>query len=500
MKIVQAPNKPVQALHRFVVAGVATAEDAGKPIIVSLDGGFKMTGPRVAKDGTWRLDLVFPRPGNHHLSVSLGDRHANWSFQVIGDPENSEVSLANAQANAVQANGNSGITGPVSNGHPAGTGISTGLASQINGVAMAPIPPAERAKGAPSLRQLVEAAYKRNFSDIHLGVGKVPRFRVRGDIEATEFPKIDDNTFLAWMQEVMSDAEIYRFRQTLDYDGAAQYPFARVRINVFQTLTGPSMVLRIIPLEILSFGQLNLPTSFIDICQAHKGLILVTGPTGSGKSTTLAAMIDQINRNLPRHIITIEDPIEFVHESQRSLINQREVGMHAHEFDIALKSALREDPDVILIGEMRDRGTVETALKAAQTGHLVFGTLHTNGAVKTIERILALYQPDERETVRMQFAESLVAVISQGLVPTTDNKRAPYHEVLVNTDAIRDYIKRGEIDEVTDIIARSDYLGMFNMNQSLYNLYLDGKITEEIALEFSPRENEMAIMLRTGMV
>ncbi|MEM9770665.1 MAG: type IV pilus twitching motility protein PilT [Cyanobacteria bacterium P01_D01_bin.73] len=492
MKILQAPNAPVQMLHRFVVAGVATAEDAGKPVIVSLDGGFKMTGPRVAKDGTWRLDLVFPRPGNHHLSVSVSDRQANWSFQVIGDPENSsaELSQSNGHSVSIAGNGSTPDAGGGTNGSSHGAVVAS---------PGGPIPRAERRKGAPTLKQLVEAAFKRNFSDIHLGVGKIPRFRVRGAIEATEFPEVDDATFLSWMQEVMTDAEIHRFWQTLDYDGAAQYPFARVRINVFQTLTGSSMVLRIIPLEILSFNQLNLPHSFIEICQAHKGLILVTGPTGSGKSTTLAAMIDHINRELPRHIITIEDPIEFVHESRRSLINQREVGIHSHEFDTALKSALREDPDVILIGEMRDRGTVETALKAAQTGHLVFGTLHTNGAVKTIERILALYQPDERETVRMQFAESLVSVISQGLVPTTDDKRAPYHEVLVNTDAIRDYIKRGEIDEVTDIISRSDYLGMFNMNQSLYKLYLDGKITEEIALEFSPRENEMAIMLRTGI-
>ncbi len=349
MKILQAPNAPVQTLHRFVVAGVATAEDAGKPVIISLDGGFKMTGPRVAKDGTWRLDLVFPRPGNHHLAVSVSDRQANWSFQVIGDPENSAVDPPSG------SNGHS-------NGYLTGGVTDPGASEAGAPIPSSPIPRAERAKGAPTLRQLVEAAFKRNFSDIHLGVGKIPRFRVRGNIEATEFPEVDKDTFLAWMQEVMTDVEIYRFQRTLDYDGAAQYPFARVRINVFQTLTGPSMVLRIIPLEILSFDQLNLPVSFIDVCQAHKGLILVTGPTGSGKSTTLAAMIDHINRELPRHIITIEDPIEFVHTSRRSLINQREVGIHSYEFDTALKSALREDPDVILIGEMRDRGTVETAL------------------------------------------------------------------------------------------------------------------------------------------
>ncbi|MBD2554727.1 type IV pilus twitching motility protein PilT [Limnothrix sp. FACHB-708] len=467
MKIVQAPSQPVRPLQRFVVAGVATPDDAGKPLVVSLNNDFKITGPIVAKDGTWRLDLVFPKPGNHHLSVNLGDRRADWSFQVIGE------------------NGETAPPGPI-----------VPEASPVSG--RRPLPRAKASEGAPTLRQLVEEAFRNNHSDVHLAVGREPRFRSRGQMQPTTYPTTDDNTFMAWMQEVLSDLEIQHFQENLDFDGAAQYPFARVRINLFETLNGPAMVLRLIPMEIKTFEQLCLPAAFANVCHAHKGLILVTGPTGSGKSTTLAAMIDYINRNMTRHIITIEDPIEFVHQSRRSVINQREVGIHSLRFDNALRASLREDPDVILIGEMRDRETVETALKAAQTGHLVFGTLHTNGAVKTIERILALYSPEDREAVRTQIAEAMVACISQALVPTTDGKRAPVFEVLINTDAIRDYIKKGQIDEVEDIIPRSEYEGMCTMNQILYKLYLEGRINEEIALANSPRENEMAIMLRGG--
>jgi twitching motility protein PilT len=468
MKIVQAPAQPVRPLQRFVIAGLATPDDAGKPLVVSLNNEFKMTGPAVAKDGTWRLDLVFPKPGNHHLSVNLGDRRADWSFQVIGE------------------NGETAPPEPVST-------------TNGNGQPMArPLPRAKVSDGAPTLRQLVEEAFRQNYSDVHLAVGREPRFRNRGQIQSTTYPVTDDNTFMAWMQEVLSDLEIRRFQETLDFDGAAQYPFARVRINLFETLNGPAMVLRLIPMDIKTFEQLCLPPTFSEVCHAQKGLILVTGPTGSGKSTTLAAMIDYINRTMARHIITIEDPIEFVHQSRRSVVNQREVGVHSMEFANALRASLREDPDVILIGEMRDRETVETALKAAQTGHLVFGTLHTNGAVKTIERILALYQPEDREAVRLQIAEAMVACISQALVPTTDGKRAPVYEVLVNTDAVRDYIKKGQVDEVEDIIPRSEYEGMCTMNQILYKLYLEGRINEEIALSHSPRENEMAILLRGG--
>ncbi len=353
---------------------------------------------------------------------------------------------------------------------------------------------------SPTLEQLVREAYEQGISDLHLGVGELPRFRERGQIIMTEHPETDEATFFSWLQEVLSDQQIEQFKEKLEFDGATQYEgLVRVRINIFVSLKGPAMVLRLIPLKILTMEQLNLPQVFRELCHYHKGLILVTGPTGSGKSTTMAAMIDYINKTMPKHIISIEDPIEFVHRSQKALIKQREVGIHTLEFDRALKASLREDPDIILIGEMRDRETVNTALKAAQTGHLVFGTLHTNSAVKTIERILNLYNPDEQGPMRIQVAESLVAVIAQSLVRTTDSKRAAVHEIMINTDAIKDYIMRNQVEEIEAIIPRCNFEGMCTMNQSLYHLYEEGRITEETALEASPKPNEMAMTLRGRM-
>lgn len=359
------------------------------------------------------------------------------------------------------------------------------------------VPRTNQSNGSPTLEHLVREAYDKGISDLHLGVGEVPRFRERGQIIHTNYPEITEATFFSWLREVLSLQQIEQFKEDLEFDGATQYEgLVRVRINIFVALNGPAMVLRLIPLKILTMEQLNLPPVFRELCHYHKGLILVTGPTGSGKSTTMAAMIDYINKTMPKHIISIEDPIEFVHTSQKSLIKQREVGIHTLQFDNALKASLREDPDIILIGEMRDRETVNTALKAAQTGHLVFGTLHTNSAVKTIERILNLYNPEEQGPMRIQVAESLVGVIAQTLVRTTDSKRAAAHEIMINTDAIKDYIMRNQVDEIEAIIPRCSFEGMCTMNQSLFHLYEEGRITEETALEGSPKSNEMAMMLR----
>ena len=350
--------------------------------------------------------------------------------------------------------------------------------------------------GQPTLTQLIREAYDKGYSDIHVGVGEAPRMRNRGEIEPTEYPVTDQATFMSWLREVLTDEEIRRFQEKLEFDGAAQYDFARVRINIFDSLNGPAMVMRLIPVTILTMEQLRLPPVLRDVCHYHKGLILVTGPTGSGKSTTMAAMIDYINKEMPKHIITIEDPIEFVHKSRKSLIKQREVGMHTLKFDNALKAALREDPDLILVGEMRDKETVNTALKAAQTGHLVMGTLHTNSAVKTLERVLNLYEADEQHAMRVALAESLVAIIAQGLCRTTDGKRAGFHDILINTETVKDYIRKSQYDEILEIMANNEFDGMITMNKSLFNLYQEGRITEETALEMSPTQNEMAMMLR----
>ena len=354
----------------------------------------------------------------------------------------------------------------------------------------------KRSAGQPTLEYIIRNSYESGYSDIHLGVGEVPRIRDRGEMALTDYPKTDHKTFMSWLHEILSEEEVAKFETTLEYDGATQYEFARVRINIFDTLKGPALVMRLIPLKILTLDQLNLPPVFREISDYHKGLILVTGPTGSGKSTTMAAMVDYINTEHAKHIITIEDPIEFVHQSRRSLVKQREVGINTLKFDNALKAALREDPDIILVGEMRDRETVNTALKAAQTGHLVMGTLHTNSAIKTIERILTLYTAEEQEAMRVAIAESLVAVISQGLCRTTNGKRAAYHDILVNTETMKDYIKGSKYDEMHNLMEQGEYDGMISTNQSLFDLYEEGRISEETALERSPTPNEMAMMLR----
>ncbi len=359
-----------------------------------------------------------------------------------------------------------------------------------------PLPVSAAVGGGPTLAKIIREAFDKGYSDIHVGVGEIPRYRNRGEITATDYPKTTPEAFESWLTEILTPEQIVEFKETLDFDGAAQYDFSRVRINIFDSLNGPAIVMRLIPVEILTMQQLNLPPVIRDMCHYHKGLILVTGPTGSGKSTTMAAMIDYINKEMPKHIITIEDPVEFVHTSRKSLIKQREVGVHTRKFSHALKASLREDPDIILVGEMRDRETIETALKAAQTGHLVFGTLHTNSAVKTVERILGMYEPEQQAPIRVAIAESLIGVVAQGLCRTTDGKRAAFHEILINTDAIKDYILRGQLDEVEAILPNCTFDGMCTMNQSLYALYESGRITEETALEQSPKQNEMAQMLR----
>jgi len=361
---------------------------------------------------------------------------------------------------------------------------------------LAPLAPTVSGEAPETLREIVAIAHERNFSDIHIGVGERPRFRERGDLNPTDWAVTDSDRFRSWVREMLSPTEFDSFMREKEFDGAHDFGFVRVRINLLDSLRGPAMVLRLIPQKILTMEQLSLPTVLGELAQRPKGLILVTGPTGSGKSTTLAAMIDHINRTMKRHILTIEDPIEFVHQSNHSLIRQREVNQHTMQFGNALRAALREDPDVILIGEIRDQITLSTAIEASQTGHLVFGTLHTNSAVRTVERILGMFNPDEQEQIRRAVSESLLAVVAQGLIKTTDGKRCGYHDLFINTDACRDYIQRGALDEIESIMERSAFDGMQTANQALAALVLGGRVDAEDALAQSSKPGELAQTLR----
>ncbi|WP_370593405.1 type IV pilus twitching motility protein PilT [Synechococcus sp. BSF8S] len=347
-----------------------------------------------------------------------------------------------------------------------------------------------------SLEEIVAIAEASGYSDVHISVGESPRYRHLGVMLQTGWPITDQEQFWRWLSEILPPTQLDRFRHDLDIDAAHAFPFARIRINLLESLRGPAMVLRLIPLMAPTLDQLSMPAVLKELATYPKGLVLMTGPTGCGKSTTLAAMIDWINRTAAKHVITIEDPVEFVHTSNTCLIRQREVGRHTKQFHTALRAALREDPDVILIGEIRDRDTLSTALEAAQTGHLVFGTLHTNSAVRSVDRVMGLFPPESKEQMRRELAESLLAVISQGLIRTRDGGRLAYHDLLVNTEACRDYIQRGDLDEVEQIMARSAFDGMQTINQSLAALVEAGQVEPEEALTHSLKPNELAQTLR----
>jgi twitching motility protein PilT len=347
-----------------------------------------------------------------------------------------------------------------------------------------------------SLVAVVRVAFEAKCSDVHLGVGEEPRLRFRGDMQMTDWPITTGEQFTGWLEEILAPGDRQAFQDEKEYDGSHAFSFVRVRINLFESLLGPAMVLRLIPFEVPTLEDLDLPEVFKSLLNYTKGLILMTGPTGCGKTTTLAAMINWMNITQTKHILTIEDPVEFVHPNKSCLVHQREIGHHTKMFSIALRAALREDPDVLLIGEIRDHETLSTALEAAQTGHLVFGTLHTNSAVKTVERILGMFPAEDQKLIRANVAESLLAVISQGLLKSTDGGRVAYHDIFINTDACRDYLLRSEFDQVEEIMKRSSFEGMQTLNQSLLELVTRGKVSEEDALAVSLKRGELSQALR----
>ncbi|WP_334108313.1 type IV pilus twitching motility protein PilT [Methylobacillus sp.] len=322
------------------------------------------------------------------------------------------------------------------------------------------------------ISDLLAFSVKNKASDLHLSAGMPPLIRVHGDVRKINVPPLDHSAVHDMVYDIMNDGQRKVYEETLECDFSFEIPnLARFRVNAFNQNRGAGAVFRTIPSKVLTMEQLGCPPIFREIAQNPRGIVLVTGPTGSGKSTTLAAMIDFINENEFGHILTVEDPIEFVHTSKKCLINQREVGPHTLSFSNALRSALREDPDVILVGEMRDLETIRLALSAAETGHLVFGTLHTSSAAKTIDRIVDVFPAAEKEMVRSMLSESLRAVISQTLCKTKDEQgRVAAHEIMIGTPAIRNLIRENKIAQMYSAIQTGQNVGMQTLDQNLQDL------------------------------
>jgi twitching motility protein PilT len=332
------------------------------------------------------------------------------------------------------------------------------------------------------ITQLLEFSVQQGASDLHLSTGQPPILRIDGDVQRIDAANLDSEKLQTMIYDIMNDEQRRGFEAELESDFSFELPgIARFRANVFMHNRGIGGVFRTIPSKILTLDDLGAPEIFKDISSFPRGLVLVTGPTGSGKSTTLAGMIDYVNKKDAAHILTVEDPIEFVHQPLRSLINQREVHRDTKGFSNALRSALREDPDVILVGEMRDLETIRLALTAAETGHLVFGTLHTSSAAKTIDRIIDVFPAEEKEMVRSMLSESLRAVISQALLKKTTGGRIASHEIMIVNSAIRNLIREAKLPQIYSVIQTSRQLGMQTLDQNLQDLVSKNLISREDA-------------------
>jgi twitching motility protein PilT len=333
------------------------------------------------------------------------------------------------------------------------------------------------------ISELLAFVVKNKASDLHLSSGLPPMIRVHGDVRRINLPAMEHKDVHAMVYDIMNDGQRKFYEENLECDFSFAIPnLARFRVNAFVQQRGAGAVFRTIPSKVLSLEDLKAPKIFQEISDNPRGIVLVTGPTGSGKSTTLAAMVNYINDNEHGHILTVEDPIEFVHEARKCLINQREVGPHTLSFANALRSALREDPDVILVGEMRDLETIRLAMTAAETGHLVFGTLHTSSAAKTIDRIIDVFPAEEKEMVRAMLSESLRAVISQTLCKTKDGAgRVAAHEIMIGTPAIRNLIRENKVAQMYSAIQTGQGFGMQTLDQNLTDLVRRNVITVDEA-------------------
>jgi twitching motility protein PilT len=349
-----------------------------------------------------------------------------------------------------------------------------------------------------SIDELLELMVGRGASDLHITVGTPPAIRVRGHVSRLdEYSALDPDTTRTLLYQILSTEQQKRFEVNRQLDFSHSIPgVARFRVNVYMQRESVGAAFRVIPDQIKTLEELQLPTSLAQLAQKPRGLVLVTGPTGSGKSTTLAAMIDEVNRTRHEHILTIEDPIEFVHRHKSCIVNQREIGVDAVGFGEALRGALRQDPDVILVGEMRDLETIAIALTAAETGHLVLGTLHTQSAASTIDRIIDVFPAEQQEQVRIQIASSLQGVITQALLPTADGQgRVAALEILLPDDAVRNLVRQGKVEQIYSVMQTNTARGMQTMEQALQELVSRRIVDFETALTVTSRPDQLRGLL-----
>lgn len=339
----------------------------------------------------------------------------------------------------------------------------------------------------PAIEEILNVAKEAGASDVHLTVGIPPKMRVNGELVSMNYSNLMPTDTLEVVLAIMTETQRKRFEELGEYDMSFSIPdLGRYRVNAYKQKGAAALAFRLVGTKIPSPESLGVPSSVIDLYKKKRGLVLVTGPTGSGKSTTLAAIIDKINENRDAHVITLEDPIEYIHKHKRSMVNQREIGMDSASYVNALRAALREDPDVILVGEMRDLETIGVAITAAETGHLVLSTLHTIGATSTVDRVIDVFPTDQQQQIRIQLASVLEAVISQQLIPTEDGTgRAAAFEVMHSNYAIRNLIREGKSHQLTSIMQTNRKLGMITMDEAILNLYMDNKISREMAIQFA---------------
>lgn len=369
-----------------------------------------------------------------------------------------------------------------------------------------PDPQAEEKKGPPAeledahIDELLHIVVDKNCSDLHLCTDSPPVIREDGALKRLHYVDFTPQVLQRMLYEIISDEQIHRFETTLELDFSYSLPRrARFRVNMYRDRGSVAAAFRLIANKIPTVEELNLPPFLNTITEKPRGLVLVTGPTGSGKSTSLAAMINYINMNRSVHIITIEDPIEYLHVHKKSVINQRELGSDTKSFSNALRACLREDPDVLLVGEMRDTETIALAITAAETGHLVFATLHTNNAAESVDRIIDVFPPGQQEQIRVQLSNNLVAIISQQLLPRANGKgRVPANEIMIASSAIRNLIREGKTHQIPSMIQTSANIGMLSMDQCLRDLYMKGIVTLEEVMSRAGNQDELRKMIATS--